>query len=639
MRHRALLLLTVSQTLLSTVPALAQDTAQDGDEPLRITITPTRRPVPLAERPESTTVIDRTDIEARPSAGIVELLRQVPGLSIDQPGGAGSVSSVYLRGTDPNHTLVLIDGIRANDPTNTRGGSYDFSTLDPLTIERIEVVRGPLSSVYGSDAIGGVINVITREGRAFQQNVATGGIGTDGYRRLGAQTSGPVGEALRFALTAGFLDSGHPTEGSGLINRSVTAKLHSAPRADTRLSLVGRFNDTDAKSFPDDSGGPRYAVLRESDRRSIKEATIGGTIDHPLTDWWRLDIGAGFSWREEEARSPGVAPGQRDPFGIPPNTSDSRYRRLTITAANRFEPMTGLRLSLGGGVEREHGSSTAALQIGSFTQRTRFDLERTVGNVFGETEYSLGGLVLSAGMRLDMPEGFDTTFSPRVGALYRLDATGTTFKANWGKGFRLPSFFSLGNPIVGNPALRPEKSTGWDIGVVQDLIEGRLSLGATYFHNRVKSLIDFDPGPPPQLVNRSAATSRGVELTATWQVTPELSARAQVTYTRSTVDDSDQPLRNRPKWRGSGDVRWKPLEDWQFGASVVSVGSVPDSSIPTGDVRLSPYTSVGATATWSPRSDLQLQLAVDNLLNASYEETVGFPSPGRQVRATVRVTF
>ena len=212
MRTRAMLPLACLATILSATAASAQPAPADADEPLRITITPTRRPVPLAERPESTTVIDRADIEARPSAGIVELLRQVPGLSIDQPGGAGSVSSVYLRGTDPNHTLVLIDGVRANDPTNTRGGSFDFSTLDPLTLERIEVVRGPLSSVYGSDAIGGVINVITREGRAFQQNAVAGAWGTDGYKRLGAQTSGPVSDTLRFALHEAHEGSKHTND-------------------------------------------------------------------------------------------------------------------------------------------------------------------------------------------------------------------------------------------------------------------------------------------------------------------------------------------------------------------------------------------------------------------------------------------
>ena len=626
--------------LLAVLPAAAQETPRTDDDTLRITITPTRRPAPLAERPESTSIIERADIEARPSAGVPELLSQVPGVSIDQPGGPGGVSSLYLRGTDPNHTLVLIDGIRANDPTNTRGGSFDLSTLDPLTVERIEVVRGPLSSVYGSDAIGGVLNIITREGRAFQQNGVSLGIGTDGYRRGAAFTSGPVSETLRFAVTGGILDHGDPVEGNALINRTLNAKLHSTPRADTRLTLVGRFADTDARSFPDDSGGPRFAVFRESDRRSIKEATIGGGIDHPLTDWWRLDLSAGFLWREEEVTSPGVAPGIRDPFGIPRNSSDNRYRRLTFTAANRFEPMAGLRLGLGAGIERESGTSRGSLEFGpGFTVPTSFTLDRNIGNVFGEAEYALGALVLSAGMRMDMPQGFEPAYSPRVGALYRFDSTGTTLKANWGKGFRLPSFFALRHPLVGNPTLQPEKSTGWDVGVVQDFDDGKSNVGLTYFHNHIRSLIDLEEGPPLRLVNRSAATSRGVELSANWQMTQSLSAHGQVTYTRITLDGGAEALRNRPKWRGAGELRWRPLEQWQFGASVVRVGSVFDSSIPTGDVTLAPYTVVGATATWSPRPDLHLQLALDNLLDADYEQAVGFPAPGRQVRATVRVTF
>jgi outer membrane cobalamin receptor len=610
-----------------------------GEGPLRVTITQARRPVPLSRRPESTTVVGRSDIEARPTAGVAELLRQVPGLAVDQAGGPGGVGSVYLRGTDPNHALVLIDGVRVNDPTNTRGGSFDLSTLDPLTIERIEVVRGPLSSVYGSDAIGGVINVITREGRATPENAAAAAIGTEGYRRVGAQATGPVGDALRFALTAGLLDQGEPVEGGGLINRTLTAKLHSAPRADTRLTLAGRFADTDARSFPDDSGGPRLAAIRESDRRAIEEASLGAAIDHPLTDWWRVDLGAGFSWRTEDVSSPGVAPGLRDPFGIPASESDSLYRRLQLTLANRFEPAPGVTLSLGGGLERERGSSAGELLFPGFSLPTRFSLDRRVYSGFAEAEYAPGALVLSAGARVDASHGFEPALSPRLGALYRLEGTGTTLRANWGRGFRLPSFFSLGNPVVGNPDLRPERSVGWDVGVLQELGSAGLTLGATYFQNRVESLIDFEEGPPPRLVNRSAATSRGVELTAEWEATPELSARGQLTYTRTRLDEDPEPLRNRPRWRGSGEVRWRPAEAWRLGATVSHTGTVFDSSIPTGDVRLSPYTTVGLDAAWSPRPNLELQVGVENLLDADYEEAVGFPAPGPLFRAGLRVTF
>ena len=161
---------------LAAATPLAEAAGDDSAAIAPVVVTASRIPGTLADTTASVTIISQSDIAARSPASVTELLRQVPGMHVDQPGGRGSTSSVYIRGSDPNYTLVLMDGIVVNDPTNNRGGSFDFSTLDIEHIERIEIVRGPLSAVYGSNALGGVINIITREGEPVRASSLTAGV-------------------------------------------------------------------------------------------------------------------------------------------------------------------------------------------------------------------------------------------------------------------------------------------------------------------------------------------------------------------------------------------------------------------------------------------------------------------------------
>jgi vitamin B12 transporter len=623
---------------LWSAPAAGQSTEQPVVEFDPVIVSATVLPTPLGQTSASVTVITREQIEEQQVRNVIDLLRQVPGLHVDQAGGRGSVSSVYTRGGDPNFTVVLIDGVKVNDPTNSRGGSFDFSTLNPEDLERIEIVRGPLSAVYGSDAMSGVINIITRKGAAKAMRSVELAGGLHGYWRTLAEVQGMLG-VMDYAVSGSYVDNGEPVEGSDFENTTLSINMGVPPADNMELRWLVRYAKSDTEAFPDDSGGPRFAVLRAVERRDIQELTMGLTLTHTPFPWWEYQVQFGLYNRDEDIDSPGVAPGPRNPFGIPPSLTKNAFWRYELTLRHLFPVAKGVQFAIGTQAQFEDGTSTGSLDFGGFPVSTSFTLSRDTWGPFFEVQLSVvPGLQLQGGVRVDLPEGFDTEVSPRLGASYTFAATDTTLRGSWGEGFKLPSFFSLGHPIVGNPALQPETSQSFDAGVTQALWGKRLSIGVTYFHNEFTDLVDFDE-MLNRLVNRSKVTTEGVEASLNLAPWSTLSFLAHLTYLKSNIKGTDEELRNRPEWRGGFSIRWQALAMLEVLLKALFVSEVLDSSIPTGDVRLDAYARVDLTVHWTVNPTVAVFLTVDNLFDADYEEFVGFPAPGINPRFGVRVRF
>jgi len=613
-----------------------------GDKALElepVVVTATVAPTPLGRTTAPVTVISREQIEAQQATSVTELLRQVPGVHIDQAGGRGGISSVYVRGSDPNFTVVLLDGVKVNDPTNSRGGSFDFSTLSTDNIERIEIVRGPLSAVYGSDALGGVINIITRHGEGPPSSSVQVSAGRfDAYRTL-LQASGALG-AMDYAVSGSYLDNGRPVEGDRFLGATLQANLGIHPTETIELRWVFRYADNRSKAFPEDSGGPEFAVLRTVEKRDAEDLTTGITLKHTPLPWWDYSIQLSLYNHQDHIDSPGVAPGVRDPVGIPPSVINDTFRRTDITVRHLFSITRGVQLAGGGQGQFEDGTSNGSLLLGKFAAPTNFSLSRNILGPFFEAQLSLlPELLVQGGVRVDVPQKFGTETSPRVGVAYTLDTTHTTFRVNYGEGFKLPSFFSLSHPIVGNPNLLPETSHSIDGGVSQALWGQRFTIGVTYFYSKFTNLIDFDPGPPPRLVNRSHTTAQGAEMSLLLQPWPNFSTTAHLTYLQTNIEGTTAKLLNRPKWRGGFAVQWFPRPDFDLYLHTIVVGTVPDSSIPTGARTLDAYARVDLAVTWTLSKYWQVFLAVDNLFDTAYEEVIGFPAPGINPRAGVRAAF
>jgi outer membrane cobalamin receptor len=604
-----------------------------------IVVTGTFSPVSLTQSIASATVIDRRQIEASQATSVTELLRHVPGLHIDQPGGRGGVSSVYMRGGDPNYTVVLMDGVKVNDPNNSRGGSFDFSTLNTDNIEKIEIIQGPLSSVYGSDAMSGVINIITRKGgeKPFVDVEADGG--RFGYARTLVRTGGVIGK-WDYSLSGSYLDNGEPVEGSSLVNKTFMANLGGALSDSMGLRTVMRFADSDNETFPDDSGGPLFATRRDTDQRDITEFSLGIQFNHEPLPIWGYQFEVEMLDRKEDQVSPGVAPGIRDSFGIPVNSTDNSFQRYGITLTNQFQLTEQSKLTLGLEGVYEEGSSRGSIELGGPPTPTQFDLDRKILAPFFEFQHAFqNGFSLLAGVRWDFPNEFKSEVSPRIGTSYTTESTGTTLKANWGEGFKLPAFFSLGNSLVGNPGLGPETNWSVDAGITQSFWNDRAILVATYFHTTFSNAIDFDEGPPPILVNRSEVVADGIELSLSVDPMPKLSWKGQLTYVETDIKGTSEKLRSRPKWRGGFSLLWRPIPELMVNLNSVTVGEVFDSSVPTGDLDLAPYTRLDLAVTWEAKPTWRFLFAIDNLMDEKYEEFVGFPAPGISPRIGLRKTF
>jgi len=585
-------------------------------------------------------ILDAATIQARNPGSVVDLLRDLPNVYVQQSGGRGSVVSLFTRGAKPNFTLVLLDGVKANDPTNTRGGSYDFSTLDLNDIERIEFVRGPASAIYGSDAVGGVINIISRRGSDQLQAGLTADGGSFGYARVAGHVSGPIGGATA-NLGLSYTDNGMPVDGSTLKGTSLDGALGLPQIAGTTVSFNGRYGSSIATSFPDSSGGPRLAVRRSLDHRDIQEGVFGAHAARGMTDWWNMALDYGFYDRGSDATSPGVAPSTQTPSGIPANGDNARFTRQTVTWTNRLDPLPGLEAAFGVDMQAEHGVDDGYLMFGPAKVPTHFAENRTLWAGFAQARYQVTqALTLSGSGRYD-DTGDTNHFSPQLRADYALADWGTQFQLSWAKAYKLPSFYALGNPIVGDPNLKPEEAENFEGGVTQKLwdfgvwkVEG--------FATNYRDLIDFRPGAVPKLVNLSTVHVRGFETSLELTIPVfdgTLTATPRLSYTNARNQLTGASLRDVPSWLAGGTLIWKPTSDWNVSFDLNHVGSMVDNSVPTGDVTLGGHTRADLAVGYQVLPNLNLHLGVDNVFDQRYEDVVGFPAPGAIVRGGISASL
>jgi vitamin B12 transporter len=586
------------------------------------------------------TVLEREEFDVEKPAKLADLLRRVAGVHVDAVGGRGGTGSLYMRGADPNYTLVLVDGVRVNDPTNARGGSFDFSALDMADVERVEIARGPYSAVYGGDALAGVINIVTRHEPAEKGHASAEVMGgMYDTHEISVNTGAPVAGG---DWNMGFSDSheGDLVRGNEYDARRISGNFDIGLGGATTLSVSGRYGDTSRAGFPDDSGGYEFAELRDVERREAEEKVFGAGIAH-RAGGATFALTLGYFDRDDHIESPGVAPGIRDPFGVPPSIVDSNFTRLTATLTGTQKFSDSISLAYGAEWQREEGVSNGSLDFGGgFVLPTSFELTRTSWAPFAEMRLDTSfGLSTQAGVRVDQPDGQGSVTSPRVRVAYEVADSGLTVAGAWGKAFKLPSLYALGHPLVGNPDLVPERGESYEFTLSQELLDGAARWSATWFDGEFRNAIDFDSGPPPMLVNRNRVDSQGFELAGRLGVGEQWMLDASVTNAESRIAATGGELRNRPEWRAGLGAHWAPNVALKFSASVTYVGSSFDSSIPTGDVRLPSYTTIDTSAVWQISRHIETYLAIDNLTDEQYEQFVGFEVRGISPRLGVKLSF
>ena len=592
-----------------------------------VTVTVSAQEQPLSVTPASVTVITREQIELSEAANIVELFREIPFVHISQNGVTGGFSTATIRGGDPNFTLVMLDGIPLNDPTNILGGSFDLSSLSLDNVERIEIVRGPLSSLYGSEAMSGVINILSRKGTADPKLNLLAEYGSFDSRRAEFQTSGKTG-ILRFSGGASYsdLDEQVQQDSFSLGSAAFTADAQIASKGS--LSLTTRYYSKEASGFPENGGGPLFSILRDPKQTDSNQVVLGINYLQNFNDWWRFKIDFDYTNHEEDASSPAVLD------SIPPTSnslpsivSHTTFDRTRARFGNQWERKE-LFASVSLDIKVEDGFSDSLIAE-SFP--SSFTLDRVTVGAGGEVGFTGKTFFLSAGLRRDDPEGFSAEWSPRFGGSYLFAKSGTRLRTTWGEGFKLPSFFALAEPNVGNPLLRPEQSRGFDAGVEQQL--GNLSFSLTYFHNSFHDLIDFST-EEFRLVNRSVAITQGAEFETRYARARLFSVAVHVAYLRADLQGTDEPLRDRPKWRGGIEGSWQPRTGTSLHANLLVVGNRFDFQIPVPEIQIADgYTTVNLAVSQDLSRDLKAYVRADNLFNNDFQEFVGFPNPGFSIRA------
>ena len=597
-----------------------------------IVVTASRLDQSTVDLTQSIEFISQDEIDRLWAASATEVLRQIPGTNVIQQGGRGGTSSILLRGGEPNFTAVFIDGVQVNDPTNTRGGAYDIGNLEQAQISDVEIVFGPLSSLYGSDALSGAVNFITRgAGSGSDVSIISG---TQGYESGSAFYGGTVA-GVDTGVGVYATDDDGDVDGADYSSSGVHGKFAAALGDKGSAALSLGYQSVDSTSYPEDSGGPELAVLRALDDRNTDEGRAGLNLGYAFAEDWRADVFASYYSIDQQYSSPGIAAGVLD--AVPPNSADTDFYRQQLTATASGKLGGNVTALLGSEWQNENGESTGEIDFG-FPVPADFELDRDTVSAFAEASADFSPFVLQGAIRWDDPEDFSSIVTGRVGLLYKFADAKTELRANWGEGFKAPSFFALGNPLVGNPDLRPEKGESVDMGIKRRVLNNQGSVEFSVFRNEFDDLIDFDDVLFTN-VNRDNVVTTGAEATGQLIVMPGLEVQAHVTYLDTDVKDSSDDLRGRPEWRGGAVVDWALLADWRWVTSVLLLGEFYESSIPTGEVRLDGYTQVNTAVTWQASESLSVGLAVDNLFANDYQEAVGFPAAGVRGRLGAKYSF
>ncbi|MGD0781861.1 MAG: TonB-dependent receptor [Candidatus Aminicenantales bacterium] len=641
------LFLAVLAAALAVPLLAAQDQKDQTVPPLKheVVVTATRVQTPVKEVASSLTVIGRTEIERSTRFNVLDLIQDGLGADYSRNGGPGAASSLFLRGANSEHVLVLLDGVEINDPMNP-SRSYDFAHMTLDNIERIEVLRGPQSTLYGSDALAGVVNILTRRGSGKPQlslDLSGGAYGTARGAASLSGSSGPVSYSFGLSefYTRGFSAADDRmagnTEKDGYRNFTASGNLIFTLSRDTEAGLTIR--STSARTDLADFGGP-YG----DDPNNVEnyDSLFLRGYARTLLAGGRWEMTGGLSY----VRTNRTDDNPSDPLH-PFDSEQSLYRSglAKIDWQNNLFLLPGQTLTFGADLEREQGDSS----YHSETEWGPYDSlfpgrSADQAGVYAQDQVRLGGrFFATAGVRLDDHSRTGAALTYRFAPALVFDETGTKLKATIGTGFKSPSLYQLYAPgtlygPIGNESLHPEQSLGCDAGIEQDFWRGRIQTGLTYFRNDFRNLIDYTT--MLGYINVGRARTDGVEASVAFLPAADLELRLSYTRLRALDLDTDAPLLRRPKDKASADLRWKPASAWDVRITGTYVGARPDQDFNTWPypvVSLAAYFLLDADLSFDAGPKVQIYLRGDNLLDVRYETVYGYGTPRRSVYAGVRV--
>jgi vitamin B12 transporter len=638
----------LSCSVLSCSTALAQSAQQLPE----LVVTADRMPEAAGSTGSSISVVNNQTIATSNPTSLVDALRTVPGLDVTETGGPGGTTNIRMRGGNTGQTLVMIDGIRINDPT-AASGDYDFAMFTPSSIERIEVLKGPQSALYGSDAMTGVINIITKKGSGpAQSNIRTegGSYGTASTQGSVSGSTGPWSYAFtgggqhsngfsRYGYRIPALEAKFPNlENDGLDRVGGSARVGydagEGVRFDSGIlsSFTRAAYDAASGTFPDTPSTSTKLLQQVWGKASID--TLDGVLTHNLTVT-ETHIDRTFDAVTYKTNT------------LPKNTTEtlSEYLGDSMSAEYQGNLKLGPLGTLIYGAKGQHETAntflTNLLPVATF-QSPQLSATQDTNSVFGLWSVPIGDrLSVTLGGRIDDVVGISTFETWRATAAYNISETGTKFHTSAGTGAKAPTLFQLYDPVYGTAGLKPEESTGYDAGIDQSLFDGRLVLSVTGFSNTFSNLINFTSSaarPLGYYVNVASAETSGLEVGGDVNILPGL-VKLNVAYTYLHAVDlsTGAVLARRPKNLARMALTITPTDKWTIEPRVTTVSKRYSSDNQVGQVdaytRVDLYTDYKIDANWT------VFARGENILNAHYQEVLNYGTTGPAAYAGFNATW
>jgi vitamin B12 transporter len=628
------MLYSTTALVLCLTPLMAR--AQDAES---VVVTATRLPTPQDQLGNSITVIDAAAIDARQQRSLPDVLQDVPGLNVVQTGALGGQTSLFMRGTKSQHTKVLVDGIDVADPS-TPNDTADIGKFLSGDVARVEVLRGPGSGLYGSDAIGGVVNIITKNGNGPLQVTGSAEGGSFDTFNQQASLSGSDG-GLHYFLSLDHVHAGdtmvtplrltppgQARHGDFYDGVQASAKLGYDLADNFDVGAVFHYNDSLGKITND--GFNLVTSFYGPSPNQTRNATLqyaGRAFAH-LTLWdGRFDQTLGFAYSNAVTSS-------ADP--------DNGYvlakgDRVKLDWQGNLKVTDGQTIVLGAETARD------AIHPGvSFGVPTTLSTGTTTNAGYVELQSDFGnGLYNSASIRYDDNSRLGSKVTYHLAPTWNIAGTGTRLKASFGTGFKAPALQQLFGPFGGNPLLKPETSIGYDAGIEQSLLGGVVTGGATWFHNDIRNLIKnvFSAGTFSNL-NVDKARTQGVESFVAWKALDTLSLRADYTYTDAIDAAAHIALPRVPHHKLGVTADWQVLPELSLAATVLFTGPQADVDREFGTpVRLGAFTTVSLAGNYRLNENWSLFGRVENAADEQYEAPYGFRRPGIGAFAGIKASF
>jgi vitamin B12 transporter len=649
--------MSVSRTLLAGLAAcVALAFAAGAQQPDTVVIAPivvtaTRVPISIAASPATVDVITGEQLRRRGVTSLATALQSLPGVTFEQSGSYGAVTSLFLRGGESKYVKVLVDGVSVNDP----GGTIDFSAITTDNVERIEVVRGPASVLYGADAVTGVIQIFTRRGIGAPKTILSARGGTYGSSDADATVLGALGSGDFSLGLARHSTSGIYAFNNSFRNTVASGGVHLVLDAATDLQVSVRYGD-DVVHYPTDGGG---TVVDTNAHQGLERTTLGVELGHRFT----TAIDARFLLSSEgTSASTDNAPDATGGSGL--QSLDRTRRRSAELRANVILPAT-TTLTLGAQAEQEDEQSQSVSVFGAFAPSISiFHASRRNKAAYAQTLSTLpDSVVIAAGARRDDNERFGNFTTYRVGGSWRAIG-GTHLRASAGTAFREPTFFEnyASGFVTGNKDLSPERSSTWEVGVRQALFADRLTLGITHFDQSFRNMIDYTGSSKScgaSYCNVARATSVGREFEARVVATRSISLDANLTHLETRVIDPGFDKTSGGLYKLNEQLIRRPTTSWNAGAAYAStIGSLDLRLVHVGDRSdrdFRPFPAIPVVVPAYTRTDLgavlplrrfssalpvaELTLRVENAFDTHYQSVFNFLTPGRAVLLGARVTF